>query len=253
MGLCRMGPPEELVLRLARELRIPYFVETGTLRGHTAAWASGHFRQVWTIEFAKKFHDRARERHRTHENVRFVFGDSRLELLRVVSELDAAAIFWLDAHWSGGATYGAKDQCPILQELAAIDQCRHPAYLLIDDARLFLSPPPPPYDLQEWPDMTRVLGALGSSRYVVVIEDVIVAVPAGARPVVAGYCREVNARAWEAFRRDERMSGVRKGVRLIRQDVGGRLRRWAGAAVRWPASTRGGAGGALGGDRRPSR
>src|SRR5262245_59108431 len=123
MGLWRMGPPEELVLRIARELAVPYFVETGTLRGETAAWAAAHFRHVWTIEASEHLYEGARQRHGAHPNIGFILGDSRKELGRVVASLDAPAIFFLDAHWSGGPTHGQHDQCPLLEEVEAVNAC----------------------------------------------------------------------------------------------------------------------------------
>lgn len=38
MGIVRMGPPEELVLLLKRDLNVSTFVETGTFKCGTAVW-----------------------------------------------------------------------------------------------------------------------------------------------------------------------------------------------------------------------
>ncbi|MBS1912468.1 MAG: hypothetical protein JST22_10820 [Bacteroidetes bacterium] len=228
MGLVRMGPPEDLIVRLARARAIGHFVETGTYRGRTAAWAAEHFPSVWTIEFSRELYDEARERHRALENVRFCFGDSRTELERIVGMLDAPALFWLDAHWSGGVTYGAEDQCPLLEEIAIINRSAAESYILVDDARLFLSPPQPPHRIEQWPDIAAVVDALrdgGREMYIVVIDDVIIAVPAAARETVAAYCQEVNAKAWEEYGRQQAASGLRRGLQLIRRDIRGRLGR----------------------------
>jgi hypothetical protein len=216
MGLCRMGPPEALVLRLGRAFDVPYFVETGTLRGATAAWASQHFRRVWTIEASARLHVEAQQRHASRRNVEFVLGDSRRALPRVLGELDGPAIFWLDAHWSGRATHGTDDQCPLIEEIAEIDASPHPAYLLIDDARLFLAPPPASHRVDQWPNIAQVLAALvrGAARYVVVTEDVIVAVPPEARAAVIAHCQEVQARE-----RARPTSDLRRGFGLIAGDL----------------------------------
>ncbi|HVZ38277.1 MAG TPA: hypothetical protein VHI13_03300 [Candidatus Kapabacteria bacterium] len=223
-----MGPPEDLIVRLARARTIRHFVETGTYRGRTAAWAAEHFPSVWTIEFSRELYDEARERHRALENVRFRFGDSRRELERIVGGLDTPALFWLDAHWSGGATYGAEDQCPLLEEIAIINRSAEESYILIDDARLFLSPPQPPHRIAQWPDIAAVVDALragGREMYIVVIDDVIIAVPAAAKGIVAAYCQEVNAQAWEEYGRQQAASGLRRGLQLICRDIRGRLGR----------------------------
>lgn len=221
-----MGPPEELVLRLAHEFDVPYFVETGTLKRATAAWAAPHFRQVWTIEASKEYHARARERHQARQNIHFVLGDSRAELPRIVGELDGPAVFWLDAHWSGHTTFGVEDQCPVLDEIGIVNRSRHPSYVLIDDARLFLSPPQPPHRVEQWPAIATVVATLDRpvERYIVVTEDVIVAVPPTAKLLVVAHCQEVNARAWERHRSENQSSGLRRGLQLIGADLVGRLR-----------------------------
>ena len=55
MGLYRMGPPEDLILALQARLRLGDFVETGTYRGDTAAWAAEHFARVTTIELSPAY------------------------------------------------------------------------------------------------------------------------------------------------------------------------------------------------------
>lgn len=226
MGLVRMGPPEDLIVRLAGANAIRHFVETGTYRGRTAAWAAEHFPSVMTIEFSRELYEAARARYRDVKQIDFRFGDSRRELERIVDELDAPALFWLDAHWSGGATYGAEDQCPLLEEIGIINRSNHESYILIDDARLFLSPPQPPHRIEQWPDIAAVIDGLranGRSMYIVVIDDVIVAVPEAAKGLVASYCQEVNGRAWEEYGRLQATSRLRQGMQLIYRDMRGRL------------------------------
>lgn len=91
-------------------------------------------------------------------------------------------IYWLDAHWcatpDGEATEGI--QCELLEEIAGIGQLSASSVVLIDDARLFLSPPPPPHDSQQWPTFQQVLNALtkaSSTHEVAVINDVIAFYP----------------------------------------------------------------------------
>lgn len=231
MGVCRLGPPELLVLSLARHGNAPYFVETGTLRGATAAWAAEHFRRVWTVELSPELHRQARERHGSRPNIEFVLADSRVALPGIVGALDAPAVFWLDAHWSGRSTAGAEDECPLLGEIAAVDRARHPAYVLIDDARYFLSPPPSPHRPEQWPDLASVVAALvrARPRYIAVVEDVIVAVPLDARPAVLAYCRGANP----ALGRARHMGGPSELLRLIGGSVLRRLPGGGGLVRRW--------------------
>ena len=198
MGTLRRGPPPQLISALRSEYDIPRFVETGTFAGDTAHWASTIFPQVVTIEFAEALYRRATERYRAAANITFLHGHTRERLKEVVAQSHAASLFWLDAHWSGDITYGEHDECPILDEIAIINNSQSDAYILIDDARFFLSPPPPPHQPEYWPNITTLLKALNSveQRSIVVIEDVIVAVPAFAQATVQRYCQDVNAATW---------------------------------------------------------
>ena len=65
-------------------------------------------------------------------------GDSAGALPFILSKLKAPAVFWLDAHASGGETARGAIETPIESELAAI--LNHPIkthVILIDDAREF--------------------------------------------------------------------------------------------------------------------
>jgi hypothetical protein len=76
-----------------------------------------------------------------------IYGDSREELGPIIEREDNI-LFWLDAHWSGGETYGESDQCPLIKELEVIFRYSKEKNfaILIDDVRLFLAPPPSTYD-----------------------------------------------------------------------------------------------------------
>ncbi len=69
-------------------------------------------------------------------------------------------LFGLYAHWSGGETYGEDDECPLLDELEIIFGYDKNYAILIDDARLFLAPPPHPHNIQAWPSLTDILRIL---------------------------------------------------------------------------------------------
>lgn len=236
MGLIRMGPPDELIKRLSSEFAIRNFVETGTYEGATACWASEHFENVFTIEMSEHFYEETRKKYDRRENINFIFGDSRVELRKIVGKLNESAIFWLDAHWSGGATYGDDDQCPIIKEIEIINDSPRDNFIFIDDARLFASPPQPPHLPEQWADIVSVLKALqgvDNDKYIVIIEDVIIAVPAFAKTMVAHYCQNVNARLWEEYGRQikqQNKSNFRKGAELIYADLPATLKKRLGIA-----------------------
>jgi len=191
MGTVHFGVPQPLALFLRDRFGLATFVETGTYGGATAAWAAQHFPTVYSIEASEKHWREARDRYASCANVNFVLGDSPQQLIALMPRLDRP-LFWLDAHWCGGESAGVVSECPLLDEIAAIRAARLPQpIILIDDARLFLEPPPPPHRWEQWPDIAAVVDALRScgDLQIVVREDVIAAFPAEARADLVAFCR----------------------------------------------------------------
>ena len=189
------GPPENLVLTLRDLCGVRCFIEGGTFRGKTAKWAASHFQQVITIEASQAVYDRLMAEHSLFPNVKFLHGDTRKLLPTIVRELDGPAVFWLDSHWSAGDTFGAGDECPVFRELEIINSSPHEHVILIDDARLFTQPPPPPHDVNAWPtfgDIHDVLNGRKPNPYVVIVDDVIIAAPMKQRDAVIAYCRSMS-------------------------------------------------------------
>lgn len=198
MGMVRMGPPSELVLKLKKQLAITRFIETGTLFGNTARWAANHFQHVATIENSPGLYQAAKEKCAPFDNIEVIYGHSKEKLGEILAVHTSPAIFWLDAHWSGGATYGERDECPLIEEIAVIQRAGREHVILIDDARLFVAPPPLPHNADAWPNIAEIVKALDGvgdgRRYHVIFEDVIISVPATARNVVIDYVRSVGQR-----------------------------------------------------------
>ena len=188
MGEVRPGIPVDLAIALRDRLALVGAVETGTYLGDSAVLLGQSFVQVWTIELAEALWQQAREKHVTATNVHFMHGASQNVLAEVAGKLTGPALYWLDGHWSGGATAGSDNECPVLEEIEAIDATPNAAEsaILIDDARLFTAPPPPPHKKEQWPDLMEVCDSLRKNhdRYVTVLQDIIVAVPRSARGVV---------------------------------------------------------------------
>jgi len=187
-----VGPPTGLISLLSDTYGISTFIETGTYLGATAYWASGVFDRVITIEASECLYNELLRKYSNVDNINFVYGDSRDKLHDIVKGLDGAALFWLDAHWSGGPTFGGGDECPLLEELRIINSSENEHFIFIDDARLFVSGPPKPHSVEQWPDVNEILHVLKrekNPRYVLILEDVIVAVPYRARDTVDEYRR----------------------------------------------------------------
>ena len=89
-------------------------------------------------------------------------------------------------------TFGHDDECPVLEEIEAINSSPVSHFVLVDDARLFLAPPPIPHRPEQWPDIMTICAYMAkhsSNRYVVVHEDVIVGVPNDAKGRVIDHIR----------------------------------------------------------------
>lgn len=195
MGNVHPGIPEALTERLATEAGITTFVETGTFQGRTTAWAAERFGRVVTIEADPDLYRNAAERFREVPNVTVLHGDSGRLLGEVVASLTEPALFWLDAHWSGPGTAGESAECPVLEEIAAIDAGLPSHLVLVDDARMFLQPPHPLHNADDWPDIATMVHALKKARpedYVGVIEDVILRVPETLKGVLRAYLYDRN-------------------------------------------------------------
>jgi len=198
MGDIRFGIPRQLCERLHAGLALRTAVETGTFHGGSAAALREVFDRVWTIELCEQLHEEARAAN-ARDGLEFLLGSSERVLPDLLAGIDEPALFWLDGHWSSGDTAGADRECPVLGELTAIRAWPHAteSVVLIDDARFFLGPPIPPFRPEAWPTLREVLDAVPhhEDRYVAVLEDVIVAGPPAARPIVERYWLD----RWAAF------------------------------------------------------
>jgi hypothetical protein len=109
--------------------------------------------------------------------------------------LNEPAVFWLDSHWCGEDSCKLDIECPLIQELEALARSKTAHFILIDDARYFLSPPPSFHDRSQWPDIAQVIDSLRSRHadtYTIILEDVIIAVPPYAKTVLGEYAQEVQ-------------------------------------------------------------
>lgn len=128
----------ETILAYARSHGTKMLVETGTYRGQTVDGCLGHFDRIWTIELDDALHDAARRRFLPWPHVTVVHGDSAACLPAVLAEIDGPALFWLDAHYSGGITAQGEIDSPIWTEITTIlERTGSTDVILIDDARDF--------------------------------------------------------------------------------------------------------------------
>jgi hypothetical protein len=210
------------MLHLAKTFGVQRFVETGTYHGDTAEWASENFQTVYTIEKSRVLYDAAQEKLAELSNVQCLYGDSRAQLPITVSGAASSAIFWLDGHWCGGESYGEDDQCPLMKEIDVLNSVPVQHVLFIDDARLFTSPPPLPNRITEWPTIVEVCSALDSGpyrRYIVIFEDVIIAVPHQMRDTLAEWCQAANTKAWNEYGQQVSQKKLKRYIRQARIEM----------------------------------
>jgi hypothetical protein len=196
MGIRQFGIPRDLTLWLKDALRLRAFVETGTNKAETTVWASEHFPKVVTIEGQASLYSAAVAKHTSRRNIKFINGDSRTQLGPALDELGEPAVLWLDAHWCGEGTFGPSSECPLLEELEAVNRSSPDHVVLVDDARFFTSPPRPPHKVGDWPDLLQIARALTEGkvpRYGLIYEDVIVAVPLAARDELVSFVHRAEA------------------------------------------------------------
>lgn len=219
MGIVRLSAPTDLILYLQEQYELHTFIETGTFRGGTTVWAASHFEQVITVENSRTIYDQVVDTHGRIANIDFRFGHSLDTLSGIVPTLQSPACFWLDDHWCSGETYGAEDECPILEEIAILNASPHNHFVLIDDARYFVAPPPAPHNSEAWPTIDTIIEHLKAGsheKYIVIFEDVVIAVPLAAKATLAPWLQETISHQHRAAREHK----FRQGLGLIRQGFG---------------------------------
>jgi len=155
-----MGKLNEEIARQAAAGGVRRAVETGTLNGESAIKLASIFERVDTYELSRLLALKSWWNLRAYRNVHLHVGDSR-KLLRPSTE---PTLYWLDAHWSAGPTAGRTRECPLLDELAITSPGTVGDWYLIDDARMFVNPPPPPHDPAQWPTIEQIRDLVAQMR-----------------------------------------------------------------------------------------
>lgn len=119
----------------AHSLRI--LVETGTFRGDMVERQDRYFDRIYTIELDDQLHAAAQVRFADRPHIRLLHGDSATTLPALLTSIDAPALFWLDAHYSGGVTARARSDTPISAEIDVLLDRPQRDVILIDHAWLF--------------------------------------------------------------------------------------------------------------------
>ena len=225
MGAVDFSIDVELVTLLRRELSLDVFVETGTFEGEAVARMLPVFSEIHTIELSQKYHALAEARFREEPAVHLHRGDSTRELASLRAALEhRAVLYWLDAHWCGAdGSAGESSQCPLLGELTALETLNERSVVLIDDARLFLSPPPHPHEAPDWPRLQQVvegLQRLSDRHELMVFNDVIVYFP---RVLVPTMVEHAHTRTVDVLASINRVTALENELTLLTTALDERL------------------------------
>lgn len=125
----------ELILDYAERYNLDTFYETGTYLGDTVEAVRSYFRLVYSIEISKELFDKAAARFQNSRDIFLLHGDSQNILPYLVFTQNDKALFWIDAHGSGGDTEDSGS--PLEAELTAILDNRTEGVILIDDLQDF--------------------------------------------------------------------------------------------------------------------
>jgi FkbM family methyltransferase len=204
LGAVSFSVDLQLIRSLKRQLPLPVFVETGTFQGDTTARVANLFEKVYTVELSKQIFDSTSKRLASFANVKMIHASSPDAIRSLADELSQRSVlYWLDAHWCGGATAGQVSECPLIGELSAIGALNDDSVVLIDDARLFIAPPPRPHNVREWPGLLEAvdrLRGLSNRHRLWIINDVFIFVPERVEPDIVEYGRTHGIDLHQVFR-----------------------------------------------------
>jgi hypothetical protein len=137
------APPPYAIKRkalrdFAQRFGLRTFIETGTFYGDTSFALRNSFDRIFSIELDHALFERASRRLERYQQIILLEGDSGELIPKVMAQISEPALFWLDAHYSGGITAHGSIGSPISRELDTIfSHSVQNHVILIDDARDF--------------------------------------------------------------------------------------------------------------------
>ncbi len=194
MGAISFSIDKKLLQLFRQRLQAAMFVETGTYQGDSLNVAADIFDECHSIELSYDLYEAAQRKFASRANIKLHQGESAT-ILNAASEqfAERPVVFWLDAHWCVGEnTAGQDSQSPLRDELRAIRRLHPQSVVLIDDARLYLCPPPEPHRFADWPDFHDIvilLQSLSQHHQLMILNDVIMFYPKSIQEDMALFAR----------------------------------------------------------------
>lgn len=113
------------------------FIETGTYLGDTIFCMEPLFNRLYTVEVKLELYNVTKSKYRGNK-IEFLLGDSSKVFMDILPTIDTDSIFFLDGHYSSGNTGKGEKDCPLIEELTAINTLfKKAGIIIIDDCRLF--------------------------------------------------------------------------------------------------------------------
>jgi hypothetical protein len=113
-------------------------VEAGTYKGETVAFFVSRGAQVVSVELHPDLYADAVRRFACEPGVFLVHGDALVEIPRIVANLFAPPLVFLDGHYSGAGTAAGEVMEPAAAMLSSLGKTAPPGTtVVIDDLRLF--------------------------------------------------------------------------------------------------------------------
>jgi hypothetical protein len=114
------------------------FLETGTLIGDTINNIKSEFQQLVSIEIVENLYKVSKERFINENKIEIIWGDSVVEMPKLINRFNKRIIFFLDGHYSAGTTGKGDKDVPLIEELIIIEEKYiNDGLIIIDDADLF--------------------------------------------------------------------------------------------------------------------
>lgn len=175
--------PWWLATNLRNIFGIENFVETGTGYGCSSIIASQLFKRVYTIEIDPQIYKEQKSELVQARNVTRLCGESTDLLADILEDIEGRSLFFLDAHYTCSGPKLADSECPLLVELGLILNHSKDDCIIIDDARLFLCPPPEPHDKEDWPSIDAIVSKVRRKNKQAVIDVVCDSIVITPKPI----------------------------------------------------------------------